>query len=227
LFLRLRPPGEEVAKIRDHNPNMAELWFMFIGTGAALGGFLWLILPSYQTMRMALGTWAIEHDLFWVGMPGPWWLMSVHPEAREVFTWLDFGMIVGYMSAWAMLLAVGLAAATGLSAWAAGRFGSPDNFRARFVELGYQFAPAAMVSLLIGLGGKLFDTAVSAGIPAGDVGAVKALLRGGAVVWGLWLGARILARQGVSRGGSVVALMPGLAGSLLIALCWWPAVAGV
>lgn len=227
LFLRLRAPGDEVARIRDHNPNMAELWFMFLGTGAALGGFLWLILPSYQTARMAIGTWAIEHNMLWVGAPGPWWLMSVHPEAREVFTWLDFGMIVGYMMGWAMLLAAGLFIATGFSAWLAGHFGGVDTFRARFTELGYQFAPAAMVSLLIGLGGKLFDSVVAAGVPASEVGALKAALLGGAVIWGLVLATRILARQGVSRRGRVAALTPGLMGGLFIALCWWPAVVGV
>ncbi len=226
LFLRLRAPGEEVARIRDHNPNLAEIWFLFIGTGAALGGFLWLVLPSYQTLRMALGTWAIEHDLTWIGAPGPWWLMSVHPEAREVFTWLDFGMIVGYMAAWAALLAAGLAAATGLAAWLAGKFGGRDAFAVRFVELGYQFAPVAMVSLLIGLGGKLFDTAVAIGVPAGAVGGGKAALLAGAVAWGLYLGARILAGQGVALRARPVALLPGLAGSLFVALAWWPAVAG-
>ncbi|HEY4344505.1 MAG TPA: 4Fe-4S binding protein [Parvibaculum sp.] len=226
LFLRLRAPGDEVARIRDHNPNMAELWFMFLGTGAALGGFLWLALSSYQTIRMAVGAWAIEHGMFWVGSPGPWWLMSVHPEAREVFTWLDFGMIVGFMMGWALLLAAGLFVATGVSAWLAGRFGSADAFATRFVELGYQFAPAAMVSLLIGLGGKLFDTAVAAGIPASEVGALKAALLGGAVIWGLVLATRILSRQGVSPRGRIAALVPGLIGSLFIAFCWWPAVIG-
>ncbi len=226
LFLRLRAPGEEVAKIRDHNPNAAEVWFLFVGTGAALGGFLWLILPSYQTWRMALGTWAIDHNMFWVGEPGPWWLMSVHPEAREVFTWLDFTMIVGYMLGWAALLAAGLALATGLSSWIAGRLGGEGSFRARFVELGYQFAPVAMVSLLLGLGGKLFDTVVAAGAPAALVGDFKAALLAGATLWGLALGARILAHQGVSFYSRMFALAPGLAGSIFIVFSWWPAVVG-
>lgn len=226
LFLRLRVPGEEVARIRDHNPNMAEIWFLFVGTGAALGGFLWLVLPGYQNLRMALGAWAIERGWLWIGEAGPAWLMSVHPEAREVFTWLDFFMITGFMLGWAALLAAGLSAVTALAAWLSGRLGSPDSFRQRFVELGYLFAPVAMVSLLIGLGGKLFDTAVAAGVPAMLAGGVKAALLGGAVVWGLALGMRILERQGLGSGARLAVLVPGLAGSLFIAFSWWPAIAG-
>ncbi len=41
--------------------------------------------------------WAIEHGYTWLGEPGPSWLMVVHPEAREVFVWLDFFLIVGWM----------------------------------------------------------------------------------------------------------------------------------
>jgi hypothetical protein len=61
LYLRLRRPGEEIAGIRDHHPNLSEVLFLFMGTGAALGGFLWLVLGSYQTLRRAIGDWAIEH----------------------------------------------------------------------------------------------------------------------------------------------------------------------
>ncbi|HEX2549239.1 MAG TPA: 4Fe-4S binding protein, partial [Gammaproteobacteria bacterium] len=55
LFVRLRKFGEEIIRIREHNPNFAEVMFIFLGTGIALGGFLWLILPEYQTLRQIIG----------------------------------------------------------------------------------------------------------------------------------------------------------------------------
>ena len=85
LRLKLRHPGKEVENIRQHNPNLFEVWFLFLGTGIALGGFLWLVLPQYGSLRKSIGEWFIENGHYWIGESGPWWLMSVHPERREVF----------------------------------------------------------------------------------------------------------------------------------------------
>ncbi|MFZ0486500.1 MAG: 4Fe-4S binding protein, partial [Arenicellales bacterium] len=124
LMVRLRHPGEEIEAIREHHPNAAEVAFLFLGTGVSLGGFLWLVLPSYQAWRQAVGEWAIDQGAYWIGQPGPWWLMSVHPAQREVFNWLDFSMIVGYMSGWMLVVAAVLSLTTVLAAAAAGRLGA-------------------------------------------------------------------------------------------------------
>lgn len=227
LYLRLRTPGEEVAEIRKHNPNLSEIWFMFLGTGAALGGFLWLVLPGYQDLRMSLGMWAIDQGWDWIGNAGPWWLMSHHPDQREVFNWLDFIMIVGYMLGWTALMGAVLGTATAASAWLAGLFRGDRNFRARFVELGYLFAPVAMVSLLLGLGGKLFETIGELGLAPSLLADIKIALIVGAIVWSLWLGRKILAVQGVGGMGALCTLVPGLLGTLFVAAAWWPAVVGL
>jgi hypothetical protein len=57
LFLKLRTPGEEIGQIRNHNPNPYEVWFLFLGTGVSLGGFLWLVLPFYWELREAVAEW--------------------------------------------------------------------------------------------------------------------------------------------------------------------------
>ena len=120
LQLRLRPPGEEVAEIDRHHPTAAEVWFLYLGTGVSLGGFLWLVLPQYQWLRQTIGAWAIDHGWDWIGESGPSWLMVVHPEAREVFVWLDFLLIVGWMVGVMLALTVILAALNALTAWLAG-----------------------------------------------------------------------------------------------------------
>lgn len=214
--LRLRPPGTEIEQIRRHHPNAAEVWFLFLGTGVALGGFLWLVLPQYMEWRQIIGTWAIERDMFWIGEPGPWWLMSVHPERREVFLWLDFFLIVAFMSAVMVAIAGILATATAAAAAIAG-----PGFRIRFVELGYQYAPVAMVSLVVSLGGMLFQ-------PLGAyAGAAKGALFLAGIIWSLWLAWRILTAQGVAPARRLAAAIPGLAGTLTVALAWWPAIFGL
>lgn len=226
LQLRFRVPGDEVANIRQHHPNLFETFFLFIGTGIALGGFLWLALPIYQEMRQSLGVWAIENDWFWIGESGPAWLMSVHPERREVFVWLDFIMIVGFMLAVTILYMMILTASTLLAAIIAGKYGADGTLKQRFTELGYQYAPVAMVSLIIGLGAKLFDGLGLIGFSDFAITLTKASFFILALSWSIQLSYKILQRQNVSGVAIYIATVPGLIGSLAVGLGWWSAVIG-
>ncbi|TAM64218.1 MAG: 4Fe-4S binding protein [Rhodanobacter sp.] len=227
LALVLRKPGKEVAEIRRHNPNAAEVWFLFVATGLALGGFLWLILPQYDAMRQAVGVWAIDRGWDWIGNPGPWWLMSVHRQGREVYTWLDFFMITGFMLACALALTAVLTLLTTLSSWLAGRLGADLDLRRRFVEQAYAYMPVAMVSLVVGLGSELFDALILAGSPTQAVAALKAVLFVLGMVWSLALGRRLLGAQGLSGTRRAAALLPLLAGVVILGLAWWPAIFGL
>lgn len=99
IRMEFRRPGVEIEAVRDHRANPAEAWFLFLDTGVALGGFLWLILPQYRRLRQGAGEWAIAHGWNWLLQAGPAWLASVHPERAEVFMWLDFFTITGFMLA--------------------------------------------------------------------------------------------------------------------------------
>jgi hypothetical protein len=223
LYLRLRRPGEEIEQIAGRNPNLSEILFLFLGGGVALGGFLWGVLPLFNSMRDALGEWAIDHDIAWLLQSGPSWLMSVHPDRREVFLWLDFVMIAGFMAATMLAMTLGLSLLTLAAAWLAGWLGGARSLGRRFLELGYQFTPIAMVSLLLGLGGGLFTALKTLGLPPEAVAALKIALFAAGIVWSLWLAYRILAAQGVAGPRALPALVPGLAGTAAVALAWWPA----
>ncbi|CAA7614995.1 Polyferredoxin [Magnetospirillum sp. LM-5] len=209
LEIRLRRPGTEIERIAHHHPNIAEVWFLFLGTGVALGGFLWLVLPIYQEWRQALAEWAIEAELYWLVSPGPAWLMSVHPERREVFLWLDFLMISGFMLGVMAAMTAVLATLTAAIARLSGR---------PFAQVGYLFAPVAMVSLVVGLGGTLFQ-------PLGPwAGTAKGMLFLAGIVWSLWLGWRVMAPCPPLR--RLVALIPAAAGVVAVAWGWAPALFG-
>ncbi|MDE2228890.1 MAG: 4Fe-4S binding protein [Alphaproteobacteria bacterium] len=221
LGLRLRAPGAEVANIAHHHPVASEVWFLYLATGVSLGGFLWLALPQYQWLRQTLGAWAIDRGWTWIGTSGPAWLMAVHPEAREVFVWLDFFMIIGWMVGVMLALTAALLALNALTSWIAGRFGATGRFQDRLVIIGYQVAPAAMVSLLLGLGVELFTL-----FPPGTASVLKLASLAFAVGWGAWLGWRILGSLRLDGLRRAIVLLPGLVASLLIAAAWWPAIAG-
>ncbi len=226
LAVVLRPPGQEVAQIRHHNPNATEVWFLFLASGLALGGFLWLVLPQYDTWRQALGEWAIGRGWDWIAMPGPWWLMSVHPAQHETYTWLDVFTISGFMLGTAVALTATLTLLTALSSWLAGRLGGDLTFRARFGEQAYATMPVAMVSLVVGLGATLFQGLPLLGLPAWSAAAAKALLFALGMGWSVRLGDRLLAGEGLRGWRRRLALLPLLAGIVLVALAWRPAIFG-
>lgn len=104
--------------------------------------------------------------------------------------------------------------------------GDGDFFR-RFPELGYQYAPVAMVSLVIGLGALLFEPIRDTPLGPAGVQSVKGALFLAGVLWSIRLGNRILARQGVPPGRRWLPLLPGLFGSLAVSVGWWPAIFGL
>lgn len=227
LKLVLRWPGTEVAQIRHHNPNAAEIWFLFLATGLSLGGFLWLILPQYAALRQAVAAWGIDRGWYWIGSAGPSWLMSVHPAGREVYTWLDFLMIAGFMLACAAAMSAALFVLTSASSWIAGKLGADLEFRQRLVEHAYAYMPVAMVSLVIGLGDELFKALPLIGVPAFLIPVAKAVLFALGMAWSLWLGCRLMDGEGLRGTKCLLALFPLLAGIGLTGAMWWPAIFGL
>ncbi|MDX1737376.1 MAG: 4Fe-4S binding protein, partial [Alphaproteobacteria bacterium] len=158
MKLLLRRPGEEIEAIAENNPNLSELVFLFLGSGMALGGILWIILPEYQIFRQELGIWFLIQGFDWIGQVGPSWLVSVHPEDREVFIWLDFVAISSFMILTSLVMAIVMSLSTLLSAWLLLTI-SPTKERVKmlFLKLGYQFMPLCMAGLLLGLGTEMFS----------------------------------------------------------------------
>lgn len=227
IRLDLRRLGVEVEEIRDHRANPAEAWFLFLDTGVALGGFLWLVLPQYQAMRQTFGVWAIQNHIDWITRIGPSWLMSVHPARAETFLWLDFIMIVGFMLGTMAVLTAVLASLTAVGAMIARRLGADGGFGRVFTELGYQYAPVALMSLIIGLGAELLTPLRYTFVGMEGVHVIRGGLFLIGVVWSIWLGDRILRRQGLPAAKRWMPLIPGIAGSLFVGFGWWPAIFGL
>lgn len=223
LAVSFRRPGQELESIRHHAPDAWETLFIFLGAGVALGGFLWLVLPFYNDWRQAVGTWFIEQGQYWIGESGPAWLMSVHPERREVFRWLDFFMITGtmvtVMALSTLALSVASLASAGLARWR----GSGESLFQAFVQIGYSQAPVALMALMIGLATELFTPFMRLGMTTAQVNDVKAAMILFGLLWSVWLAWRILQELGVGR-GRWLALLPSAAGSSAMAAAWWLAV---
>jgi hypothetical protein len=112
------------------------------------------------------------------------------------------------------------------SSWVAGRLGADLDLRRRFVEQAYAYMPVAMVSLVVGLGGELFDAIQRAGMPLWAVAAVKVTLFSLGMAWSLTLGYRLIGAQGLAGARRPLALLPLLVGVTFVGLAWWPAIFG-
>ncbi|TNE78079.1 MAG: 4Fe-4S binding protein [Gammaproteobacteria bacterium] len=223
LAVSFRRPGRELESIRHHQPDGWEVLFIFLGAGIALGGFLWLVLPFYDTWRQSVGTWFIEQGQYWIGEPGPAWLMSVHPERREVFRWLDFLMITGTMVSVMVLSALILGLASLASASLARRFGGNCKTPQAMIQIGYSQAPVALMALMIGLATELFTPFLGLGMTHTQVNHVKVAMIVLGLLWSLWLAWKILGGLGVNR-GRLVSILPTALGSTAMAAAWWIAV---
>ena len=108
-----------------------------------------------------------------------------------------------------------------------GLMGGDSDFRQRFTELGYQYAPVAMVSLIVGLGSMLFEPIGLTPLGTAGIQGGKVLMFLVGAAWSVWLGERILARQGVPAAKRWLPLLPGIVCSAVVGLAWWPAIFGL
>ncbi len=226
IRVELRPPGREVASIQRHSPDAAEVGFLFLGTGLALGGFLWLSSPLFVALRQTLGDWVIDRGWYGLAAPGPAWLMSVHPGRREVFSWIDFLAINGFMLGCAVVLGLVLWGCARGSAALALRGGVERKAGELAVCLGYQYAPVALVSLVVGLGAELFSPLALIGLSASAIATLKFSCYLAGAVWSIHLGRQILRETGIRGRPLWLAQVPGALGVLLVGAGWYPALFG-
>ncbi len=105
--LALRSPNAEILghagapenKAGEMNDWPARL-LVFGMLGVALGAFQWSASPWLVTVKQAAAGWLVDHEVWWpLNEAGHWWLFTYYPEANDVFTWLDGGVLLAYIAA--------------------------------------------------------------------------------------------------------------------------------
>jgi len=105
--LALRSPNAEILghpsvpgnKAREMNDWPARL-LVFGMLGVALGAFQWSASPWLVAAKQAAAGWLVDHEVWWpLNEAGHWWLFTYYPEANDVFTWLDGGILLAYIAA--------------------------------------------------------------------------------------------------------------------------------
>lgn len=217
-----RRPGEEVIDILNRMPSWSEVLFILLSPGLSAGGFLWLILHQYQQYRDAVGGWLLTHNALWAFNDAPVWIAS--QTWNQHYSWLDVGMITGYMFVYAVVFGGLFAGLISLSAQCLKT--SACAFKQSFILLAYQYTPVAILSIVIGLSGKFFDVLHhDFGITQHIGVIVKCSLLGISVAWTSWLTLRLLQKYPNKGSGlKCIVLVITLSTIGLILYLWWPAI---
>jgi len=105
--LALRSPNAEILGhhgASEKKNQETDLWparlLVFGLLGVALAAFQWNATPWLVTLKQHAADWLINHEIWWpLKQPGHWWLLTDYPEANDTFTWLDGGLLLGYIAA--------------------------------------------------------------------------------------------------------------------------------
>ena len=224
MGMYLRKPGEEVLDILNRIPNWSEVLFIILSPGLSAGGFLWLILHSYQQYRASVGGWLLNQNVLWVFNRAPAWIAS--QRWNQHYSWLDIGMITMYMLSYAVIFGGIFVVLTSLAALC---LKTPTGtFKNSFLLLTYQYTPIAILSIVIGLSGKFFDVLHHDFGVSQHVGIiVKCSLLGLSMVWTLYLIVRVLQKYPEKK----LPLKCLTLGIIFITIgvilsLWWPAISG-
>lgn len=211
LALTFRKPGAEIENISKSDPSVYEVAFLFGATGLALGAFHWQASPFFIVFRQWIGGVFLDAGLGdFISRSGPWWVMVNFPKAGEVFNWLDLFSITAFMLMGLLISLIVLSIVTAASAaMAYGR----ETSASRIVEMGYVYAPVALISILLGLGQTLFQTLNALALGATMVKSIQAVLFAGGGIWSLYLAYKLTGRLGFH-------LLPNVAGVGLVAWAW-------
>ena len=224
IHLRLRRPGEELLHINTAEPLVWEVVFLFGAIGLPLGVFHWTVDPLFQRLKQLLGGVALASGLGSViGSSAPWWVLSNHPEAGEVFNLIDGASIAVFLLG-ATLLAIGILSAL---TWLSARTLEPAlreeaGLRDLFTRIGYLYTPLSLFSLFLGLSQLTFGYLETVGVPGFATDVIRGALLVGGALWSLHLARRILALQTADGRRAGLALLPHLAGVALIIGAWVP-----
>jgi polyferredoxin len=224
IHLELRCPGEELHHINNAEPLFWEVVFLFGAIGLPLGVFHWTVDPLFQRLKQLIGGVALGLGLGNViGASAPWWMLSNHPEAGEVFNVLDGATIVSFLLG-ATLLAI--AVFSGLT-WLSARILAPAllepaRMRELFTRIGYLYTPLSLFSLFLGLSELTFAYLKTVGFPPIATDLIRGALLLGGAWWSGHLARAIIRQQTADTRRAALALVPHLAGAVLIMAAWVP-----
>lgn len=223
IALTARAPNDEIVHQGRHSAKSWQTFLLLFGMiGLAMGAFHWSASPWLIEAKQMIATRLIEHDIVWpLEATAPWWLLTHYPEVNDAFSWLDGGLLIAYILLTALLVSGSLYVLISLARGIAGRTAAQGSAGAAFNHLAQAFIPLAACGLFLGLSSLTVSLLKADGFGTAWVPPLRIALLAGASVWTLWLSARIVQGQSVSRWRANGALLPLIAAIGVINGGWY------
>lgn len=180
VALSVRSPNRELADAASPTTRSHAFILLFAVLGVATAAFQWTISPWLLHLKLKVAAWLVESGHYALLGSAPWWLLTNHPEANDVFTWLDGGLIVAYIVGGGLLLGSLLA----IWPWLATRLLQDKTLP--WERLAMSYAPLAAISLMLGLTMLTLVHLKAEHLPLTWVPGLRITLLAFGGIWSLW-----------------------------------------
>jgi polyferredoxin len=218
ISLSLRSPSSEVVT---HGEREASAWdtalILYGLLGIAIGAFHWTASPWFIAAKQFVAGWLIDRNIMWpLETSAPWFLLTHYPDHNDVFSWLDGGMLVGYILATGLVYGTALLAVLALGNRVLGPWRS-----ARLHHFVQALIPLAGTGVFLGLSATTLSILRAEHLDLGWASDVRLTILAVANLWSVWLAARVVgshSTQWVVRGAALLCFAGALA---VVDSAWW------
>ncbi|MEO5659341.1 MAG: 4Fe-4S binding protein [Polaromonas sp.] len=188
MTLSARSPNHEVINLGEKLATGWQTAMILVGLlGIAIGAFQWSVNPHFSEAKQKIAEWLIERDIMWPFQENaPWWLLTNYPAQRDVFSWLDGSLLIGYLLGMGLVMGTGLSLSLSLAI----RILGPWQ-RQRFYHLSQALIPIAGCGVFLGLSALTVNLLKNEGIAVFWANDVRFVLLAGANLWSLRLASGI------------------------------------
>lgn len=217
IVLTMRSPNQEVVEQGQHLATGWQTLLILVGLlGIALGAFQWTLNPHLGEAKQWLAERLIDRDIVWpFAENAPWWLLTHYPEQRDVFSWLDGGLLLAYLLGMGAVMGLGLSIPLALAT----RLLGPWHMQ-RFYHLSQALIPIAGIGVFLGLSALTVSLLKAEGVPVHWANDLRLLLLVFANLWSLVLFSGICKRYVTSTAARLPALTAAASALLLIDYAW-------
>jgi hypothetical protein len=196
IALTWRSPSDEVVKLGDKQTNAWDTALILYGLlGIAIGAFHWSASPWFIDLKQFLAGWLIDRNIIWpLDTNAPWFLFTHYPEQNDVFSWLDGGMVIGYIVVTGLVYGTALLA---LLAGAARMLGRMDMKRLHHLALA--MIPIAGCGVFLGLSATTVSLLRAEHVDLWWVTDLRMSLLAVANLWSAWLAWQVTSRYAAGR----------------------------